>query len=163
MDELMENIIGTIKTAAGISMEPYVVFLTESGIAIYRAGPSRQGAPDTVGLFDRWQKTVIDINNNHKPIVDYSTKQLNNEALKSYKIDFLPNKTAALSIPYDKIRAVNFESASREDTEETKEMLEITFDTGSFSKETILIPSSAVNEVIELIKKTPLASNLKQQ
>lgn len=165
------NLIGTLLVAGRFkqSMVQYKLFFTENRLIAIETGPTpskvggypvlsaraglakglAQGAEDAK-IMNLWEDIVIDTNKSHKSLVSYQEK-LSNDMLN------LPS----ISMPYDKVSAVTLKKASRDGIDPNKTQYIMAFTMGLFSSESFFIPGTTLDDVMALLKKTPLGSKLK--
>lgn len=143
----MENIIGSMSAAKVGDFIQYRIFFTENNLI---AVQSSVGSGGILTNLQDWENIVETINTSRKPIVDYNVKALPN----------VPERYL-LTWPYGKIRAVYLKQVTRIGVDPEKLQYEIKFDAGLLSSLVFAIPGESVQEVTDLIKKTPLAGKLK--
>jgi hypothetical protein len=150
----MENLLGMITNTARLKevSAQYALIFMESGMVAVRTGEALFAVgylSNTGRLISNWVDVVIDVNQTKKSIVSYDQKNLQGD---------FPKKS--LNFPYEKIKSVNMKKVTRDDVDVNKLQYGITFNMGMFSFETFFIPGASLEEVTELIKKTPLSGKL---
>jgi hypothetical protein len=144
--------IGALTTANADFYYKCGLFFDDSGVTAVVLGSTDPNMAD--GNYWTWMRVVESVNQNITSLVDY----------KISAIPAFATGDAAKTTQYSDINSVIVKKVmDTGSTDPIDDQYVIEFHMGTFSSMSYIIPAATLNEAVDLLNKTPLASKVKDQ